>query len=163
MDRYFIDGRKDKIVRDDLYTVRLEKADGEVIEALEPKRLFPYTDPNHYITLLEDAKREIAVIKDVEELSGESREAIESCFKEIYMIPNITRVYLRSAKAGSLRLKVDTDRGGPITFTIRNSNSDIKMLSDIRMVIRDSDDNRYEIPDITKLDKKSLNQLYPYI
>ena len=163
MDRYYIDGQKDKIIRDDLYTVRLEKANGEVIEALEPKRLFPYTDPTHYITLLEDAKREVAVIKDMDDLSKDSRDAIEACFKEIYMIPNITRVYLRSAKAGALTLKVDTDRGGPITFRIRNSNSDIKMLSDVRMVIRDSDDNRYEIPDITKLDKKSLNQLYPYI
>jgi len=163
MERYFVDGKNDRIIREDLYTVRLEKSNGEVIAALEPKKLFPYTDPDHYITLLEEAKNEKAVIKDISELSEESREAIEACFKEIYMIPNITKVYLRAAKAGALTLKVDTDRGGPITFRIRNSNSDIKMLSDVRMVIRDSDDNRYEIPDVTKLDKKSLRQLYPYI
>ena len=163
MERYFVDGKNDRIIREDLYTVRLEKSNGEVIAALEPKKLFPYTDPDHYITLLEEAKNEKAVIKDISELSEESREAIEACFKEIYMIPNITKVYLRTAKAGALTLKVDTDRGGPITFRIRNSNSDIKMLSDVRMVIRDSDDNRYEIPDVTKLDKKSLHQLYPYI
>ena len=163
MERYFVDGKNDRIIREDLYTVRLEKSNGEVIAALEPKKLFPYTDPDHYITLLEEAKNEKAVIKDISELSEESREAIEACFKEIYMIPNITKVYLRTAKAGALTLKVDTDRGGPITFRIRNSNSDIKMLSDVRMVIRDSDDNRYEIPDVTKLDKKSLRQLYPYI
>ena len=163
MERYFVDGKNDRIIREDLYTVRLEKSNGEVIAALEPKKLFPYTDPDHYITLLEEAKNEKAVIKDISELSEDSREAIEACFKEIYMIPNITKVYLRTAKAGALTLKVDTDRGGPITFRIRNSNSDIKMLSDVRMVIRDSDDNRYEIPDVTKLDKKSLRQLYPYI
>ena len=163
MERYFVDGKNDRIIREDLYTVRLEKSNGEVIASLEPKKLFPYTDPDHYITLLEEAKNEKAVIKDISELSEESREAIEACFKEIYMIPNITQVYLRTAKAGTLTLKVDTDRGGPITFRIRNSNSDIKMLSDVRMVIRDSDDNRYEIPDVTKLDKKSLRQLYPYI
>ena len=163
MERYFVDGKNDRIIREDLYTVRLEKSNGEVIAALEPKKLFPYTDPDHYITLLEEAKNEKAVIKDISELSEESREAIEACFKEIYMIPNITKVYLRTAKAGTLTLKVDTDRGGPITFRIRNSNSDIKMLSDVRMVIRDSDDNRYEILDVTKLDKKSLRQLYPYI
>ena len=163
MERYFVDGKNDRIIREDLYTVRLEKSNGEVIAALEPKKLFPYTDPDHYITLLKEAKNEKAVIKDISELSEESREAIEACFKEIYMIPNITKVYLRTAKAGALTLKVDTDRGGPITFRIRNSNSDIKMLSDVRMVIRDSDDNRYEIPDVTKLDKKSLRQLYPYI
>ena len=163
MARYFVDGKNDKIEREDLYTVRLTKANGEVVEGLEPKRLFPYTDPDHYITLIEDGKKETAVIRDISELLGESKEAILGCFEEIYMIPNITRVYNCDTSFGALTFKGDTDRGGPITFRIRNSNSDIKMLSDIRMVIRDSDDNRYEIKDITKLDKKSLHHLFPYI
>lgn len=163
MTRYFVDGQKDRIVREDLYTVRLEKADGEVIEALEPKKLFPYTDPDHYITLIDNNKKEAAVVRDMAELSDDSREALEACFKEIYMIPNITKVYYCESRFGALMFKVDTDRGGPITFRIRNSNSDIKMLTDVRMVIRDSDDNRYEIPDVTKLDKKSAHHLFPYI
>lgn len=163
MTRYFVDGQKDRIVREDLYTVRLEKADGEVIEALEPKKLFPYTDPDHYITLIANNKKEAAVVRDMAELSDESREALEACFKEIYMIPNITKVYYCESRFGALMFKVDTDRGGPVTFRIRNSNSDIKMLTDVRMVIRDSDDNRYEIPDVTKLDKKSAHHLFPYI
>ena len=163
MARYFVDGKNDKIEREDLYTVKLIKADGEVIEGLEPKRLFPYTDPDHYVTLIADSKKEKAVIRDVAELSQESRAAILGCFAEIYMIPNITKVYYCDTSFGALTFKVDTDRGGPITFRIRNSNSDIKMLSDVRMVIRDSDDNRYEIPDVTKLDKKSMNHLFPYI
>ena len=163
MERYFVDGQKDRIVREDLYTVRLEKADGEVIGTLEPKKLFPYTNPNHYVTLIGSNKKEVAVIRDLAELSDESREAIDGCFGEIYMIPEITRVHYCESKFGALMFKVDTDRGGPITFRIRNSNSDIKMLTDVRMVIRDSDDNRYEISDVTKLDKKSAHHLFPYI
>ena len=163
MARYFVDGQNDSIEREDLYTVKLTKGDGEIIEGLEPKRLFPYTDPDHYITLIEGGKKERAVIRDISELSDESRKVLESCFSEIYMIPNIIRVYSCDTSFGSLAFKVDTDRGGPITFRIRNSNSDIKMLSDVRMVIRDSDDNRYEIPDVTKLDKKSAHHLFPYI
>lgn len=163
MKRYFVDGKNDRIVREDLYTVRLEKADGEVIGGLEPKKLFPYADPEHYISLIADNKKEMAVIRDLSELSDESRDAIEGCFREIYMIPEITRVHYSESKFGALIFKVDTDRGGPITFRIRNSNSDIKMLTDVRMVIRDSDDNRYEIPDVTKLDKKSAHHLFPYI
>ena len=62
MARYFVDGKNDKIEREDLYTVKLIKADGEVIEGLEPKRLFPYTDPDHYVTLIADSKKEKAVI-----------------------------------------------------------------------------------------------------
>ena len=163
MARYFVDGQNDRIEREDLYTVKLTKADGEIIEGLEPKRLFPYTDPDHYITLIAGGKKERAVIRDIAELSDASRAVLEDCFREIYMIPNITRIHSCDTVYGALIFKVETDRGGPVSFRIRNANSDIKMLSDIRMVIRDCDDNRYEIPDVTKLDKKSAHYLFPYI
>ena len=165
MARYFVDPKNDKIVREDLYKVRIEKANGEVVSDLQPKRLFPFTRPNHYITLLEGAenmpKKEAAVITDLEELDEESRKAVEDCFEEFYMIPRITRVVDTIFKFGSLRWIVETDRG-PIEFRIRNMNSDIKMLDGKRMLIRDSNDNRYEIPDINALDKKSLHKLFAY-
>ena len=165
MARYFVDPKNDKIVREDLYKVRIEKANGEVVSDLQPKRLFPFTRPNHYITLLEGAenmpKKEAAVITDLEELDEESRKAVEDCFEEFYMIPRITRVVDTIFKFGSLRWIVETDRG-QIEFRIRNMNSDIKMLDGKRMLIRDSNDNRYEIPDINALDKKSLHKLFAY-
>ena len=165
MARYFIDPKNDKIVREDLYKVRVEKGDGTVISDLQPKRLFPFTRPNNYITLLEGVenapKKEAAVIVDITELSEESRRALEDCFDEFYMIPKIVRVVETKAKFGSLTWKVETDRG-PIQFRIRNMNSDIKMLDGKRMLVRDSNDNRYEIPDINALDKKSMHKLFPY-
>lgn len=163
MARYFVDGKNDKIIPEDLYMVKLQKTDGEIISSLEPKKLFPYSDPERYITLISSSKKEAAVIRELSELSPDSRAAIENCFAQIYMIPNITRVHSCESKFGVLKFKVDTDRGGPITFRVRNANSDIKMIDGNRMLIRDSDDNRYEIPDVTKLDKKSIRQLFPYI
>lgn len=165
MARYFVDPQNDKIIREDLYKVTLIKADGEEMTGLQPKRLFPFTRPDEYITLLtgdEGApQKEGAVIKNVNELDPESKEAIESCFEEFYMIPKITRVVDTIFKFGSLRWIVETDRG-PVEFRIRNMNSDIKMLDGKRMLVRDSNDNRYEIPDINALDKKSLHKLFPY-
>ena len=166
MARYFVDPEKDKIVREDVYKVKLIKADGEELSDLQPKKLFPFTRPEQFITLMsgEDGapKKEAAVIRDINELDAESKAAIDGCFEEFYMIPKITRVIDTIFKFGSLRWKVETDRG-PIEFRIRNMNSDIKMLDSKRMLIRDSDDNRYEIPDVTKLDKKSAHHLFPYI
>ena len=165
MARYFVDPQKDKIVREDLYKVKLEKADGEIIESLEPKRLFPFTRPNQYITLISTDpsahQTEIAVISDINELDAESKASVEDCFNELYMIPKITRVVDTIFKVGSIRWIVETDRG-VIEFQIRNMNSDIKMLDSKRMLVRDSNDNRYEIPDIDRLDKKSLRKLFPY-
>ena len=52
---------------------------------------------------------------------------------------------------------VGGDRG-PCEFQIR-LNTDIKVFYDNRVLIRDVNDNRYEIPDYTKLDKHSLHVL----
>jgi len=162
MARYYVDPKNDKIVRTDLYIVRLEKANGETVEELEPKRLFPFSNPTEYITLVTEDKKEMAVIRSLDELNEESRRAIDGCFEEIYMIPHITRVLHIEAKFGTLNFSMETDRG-PIKFRIRNPHSDIKKLDDGRMLFRDSDDNRYEIPDITKLDKHSTHVLFPYL
>ena len=165
MARYFVDPKTDKIVRADVYKVDLIKGDGEEIKDLQPKRLFPFTKPDQFITLLEGEEgkpaKEAAVIRDVRELDEESRRAIEECFEEFYMIPRIIRVIDTVFKFGSLKWVVETDRG-VIEFRIRNMNSDIKMLDGKRMLVRDSNDNRYEIPDISALDAKSLRKLFPY-
>ena len=162
MARYYVDPKNDKIVRTDLYLVRLEKADGEVVEELEPKRLFPFSNPTEYVTLVTENRKEAAVIRSLSELSEDSRSAVDGCFSEIYMIPMITKVQSVVAKFGMLNFSMETDRG-PIKFRVRNPHSDIKKLDDGRMLFRDSDDNRYEIPDVTKLDKHSLHVLFPYI
>ena len=162
MARYYVDGKTDRIVRTDLYLVRLEKGDGEVIEDLEPKRLFPFSNPEEYVTLITENRKEVAVIRKLSELSEESRRAIDECFTEIYMIPYITKVHHIEAKFGMLNFEMETDRG-PIRFRIRNPHSDIKKLDDGRMLFRDSNDNRYEIPDLSKLDKGSIHWLFSFL
>lgn len=162
MERYYVDGARDRIVRTDLYLVRLEKADGEIIEDLEPKKLFPFSNPEEYITLVIDGKKEAAVIRKLSELSEESRRAIDECFNEIYMIPRITRVVSCEIKFGMVTFNMETDRG-PISFRVRSIISDIKKLDDGRMLFRDSNDNRYVIPDVTKLDKHSAHVMFSYL
>ena len=57
MARYIIT-EKDRIVRTDTYIVKVECADGTVFENLEPRRLFPLSDLDHYITLLDEKEKE---------------------------------------------------------------------------------------------------------
>ena len=162
MERYFVNPQCDKIIREELYLLRLEKSDGDTVSNLEPKRLFPFTMPSEYITLIGEDRKEAAVIRKLDELDEESKTAILDCLKEIYLIPKISRVRSCLGKFGDLKFDVETDRGD-IIFSIRNPHSDIKVFSDGRLVFRDKDDNRYEIPDISKLDKSSARQLFPYI
>ena len=163
MGRYYIDKYTGTLERTDLYLVRLVKKDGSVIEDLEPRMLFPITNHDMYITLLDKDEREVGFVRKLDEIDEPSQKALLECFREYYMIPKIIRLIEWEAKFGSLKWKVETDRG-VIKFTIRNSHSDIKRLRGTnRMIIKDSNDNRYEIPDVTALDSHSKRLLFSFL
>lgn len=153
-ERLYINADEAKITYRGFAHVDLEMFDGRKIEDLEPRRLFPLSGLTKYITLLDHDMKEVAMIRDLNTILPESREAIEKCLDEYYMIPKITEILDRKEKNGLLKYTVMTNYGER-TFDIRNRHSDIKNLYDGRVLFRDSDDNRYEIPDITKLSKKS--------
>ena len=163
MARIYIDQYVGRLERSDFYLVRLKMKDGTVYEDLEPRRLFPMTNPEMYITLLDKDERELGFVRDLQELDAASAQALRACFAEYYMIPKITRVLLTEEKFGSIKWQVETDRG-EITFRIRSRHSDIKKLYGTnRVIVRDTNDNRYEIPDYTKLDSRSIRMLFSYL
>ena len=161
MSRYFVDPDKDRIVWEDMYLVRLEKSDGEVIESLEPKRLFPVSDPDRYITLMDKKLKERAIIRDIKELKEDSAQAIEKCFHDIYFVPVITKVLTVAVKSNAMVFTVETDRGNT-EFSIANSVRTVKSYDDGSMTLRDTNDNRYFIPDVNKMDKLSRHFLFSF-
>ena len=163
INRLYIDKYTGKIERTDVYLVRLTLKDGTVLEDLEPRRLFPITNTDMYITLLDKEEKEAAFVRDLSEIDADSRRALEECFAEFYMIPKIVKINFIDEKFGALTMSVETDRG-PVSFRIRNRNSDIKKLYGTkRVVIRDSNDNRYEIPNIDGLEPHSMRLIYSYL
>jgi len=160
MGRIYVDKYTARLERSDIYYVNLILKDGTVIENLEPRRLFPFSNKNMFITLLDAEEKEVALIRDFDEVDPASRKVLEDCFEDYYLIPEITRVCDVTVKNGTMKMMVETDRGD-ITFQIRNRHHDIKAFRGTgRVIIRDFNDNRYEIKDYTKLDAKSKRLLY---
>lgn len=151
---FYIDGNEAKMTRVGETTVKLEMADGRTFDSLEVLRLFPVSGMMKYISLTNGEGKEVAIIRDVEKLSPDSAKAIYDCLDSYYIVPNIVRLVERVEKHYNITWTVETDRGIH-TFEIRNTSTDIKILPDGRVFIRDSNDNRYLIPDLDKLDKKS--------
>ena len=163
MGRIYVDKYTGRLERSDVYLVRLILRDGTVIEDLEPRRLFPITNESMFITLLDRDEREVAFIRDLEEIDEESERILLDCFREYYMIPQITALLDSSEKFGALKWTVETDRG-IVSFRIRNRHSDIKNFHGTnRVFVRDSNDNRYEIKDYTALDAHSQRLLFSYL
>lgn len=158
MARLYIDGDEVRITKRDFCCVDVEFYSGQKLEKLEPRRLFPVSGLTKYITLLDENGKEQAIIRNIDALMPDSKNVIKECLQEYYLVPKILKLIDINEKLGMLKWTVETDRGTH-TFEIRNRHSDIKMLYDGRVLVKDSNDNRYEITDYKSLDKHSLSLL----
>ena len=147
-----------RIEKEENNLVTLILPTGESINSLEPRRLFPVSSADKYITLLDGDGDEAAIIKDLSDLSPEAREAVRYSLDDYYLVPKIIRIISTGEKYGTLRWTVETDRGIK-SFDIRNRNHDIKVFKDGRVRVRDSDDNRYTIENYHELDSHSKARL----
>ena len=154
MARLYIDNDMARFTRKDICLVDVELYDGRFFENLEPRRLFPLSGLEKYITLLNEEGVEQAIIRDLKTLPPEERKVIENCLREYYLIPKISKINDITEKYGVLSIDVETDRGHSL-IEIRNILHGIKLLYGSRVLMRDSNDNRYEIPDLRQLDKRS--------
>ena len=161
--RFYIDKYTARIERADVYLVNVICKDGTVMEKLEPRRLFPVSDLNNYITLLDKDENEVAFIRRMDEIDKESAKVLNDCFREFYFIPKIYAVTEVNDHAGICNWSVKTDRGD-ITFRIRNVRNDIKYYKEKQEIrIRDTNDNRYLIPNYLELDRKSQRLINSYL
>lgn len=149
---------KDKITVYENNLVNIERENGECYEALEPRRLFPVSNLETYVTLLNKDGEEIAIIRAINDLSEQSKKVIRASLDNYYLVPKITRIISVTEKYGTLRWEVETDRGVK-SFDIRNRNHDIKVQKSGAVRVRDADDNRYVIDDYKALDAHSRAQL----
>ncbi|MBQ7767488.1 MAG: DUF1854 domain-containing protein [Oscillospiraceae bacterium] len=161
MERIYIDGHMAKFTRKDITTVDVQLQDGTIFQNVEPRCLFPSSDGRNFITLLDENGIEQAVIRSLDTLPAEQREIIEGCLAEYYLIPRITKILNTTEKFGLITLDTETDRG-PARIEIRNLLYGFKQVGN-RLLLRDGNDNRYEVPDLTKLDAKSRHLLDNFI
>lgn len=154
MERIYIDHDLARFTRKDIALVDLELYDGRRFENLEPRRLFPLTGLEKYITLLDQEGKEVAVIRDLKTLPAEERKTVEACLSEYYLIPRISQILSCQERYGVLTIVALTDRG-EVRIEIRNILHGLKLLYGTRVLLRDNNDNRYEIPDLNQLDRKS--------
>ena len=161
MELRYIDSTEARITENDGILVDVEFfGANEKLIGLEPRRLFPISGLDKYITLLDEEGVEQAIVRDISQLLPESRAVLERSLQEYYMIPRILRFVRMTEQFKIWMWTVETDRG-EYTFEIREYNNTVKQLFDGRILIRDANDNRYEIPNVNALDPKSRQMILP--
>lgn len=161
MGRIYIDRYTGTIRQVDLYLVDVTLKDGTVIHGLEPRRLFPVTNAEMFITLVDEEEHEIAFVRDLEEVDDASAEALRACFRESYRVPRIVRLEHFEEAGGVYTFHAGTDLG-PVRFRVANRIHHIKRIGN-RVILQDTNDNRYEIADWQALDPHSKRLLFSFL
>lgn len=160
MSRNFINGDEIRITVKDKIFCDVEFFSGQKFTDLEPRRLFPVSGLSQYITFLDSNGDEQFILRNVENMEEAQRKLLLGCLEEYYRIPKITRLISRSEKHKIWLWNVETDKG-EFTFEIINHIQSMRMFYDKRILIKDGNDNRYEIPNIYELDKRSQKLILP--
>lgn len=134
--------------------------DQGVRQNVRPVRLFPLTDPQHWIALVGDNGRELACIEDPATLSDDQRAILNAALAKRDFVPIIRRIINITRAPEGHDWHVETDRG-TTTFRIETDES-IQSLGAGRLVIIDKLGTRYLVPQITGLDRESRRRLERY-
>lgn len=119
-------------------------------------RAFPLSDPGHYIGFIDGAGKDVGLIHEPDHLDADSRHVLEEELEKRYFVPVVERVLTVKEEFGTIYWKVMTDRGEK-EVVVRSLKENLQELSSSRVIITDVDGNRFEFPDIHKLDGKSMS------
>ena len=117
-------------------------------------RAAPLSRPDRYISVLNEDGEEVCWIDDPSELDEQSQAVIKRELEQRYLVATILRVNSLQFDMGTAYWDVDTDRGRR-EFVVPSVREQVQWLNDRRLLIIDVDGNRFEIPDINALDRRS--------
>ncbi len=123
-------------------------------------RLFPFTDPAKYISIRvgNETGEELAVIRDIAQLSPDQQELIRRDLELNYFMPVINKIISIKDEYGYAYFHVMTDKG-EVKFTINMGGNNVTKLSETRLLITDINENRFEIRDVHALTPSEQRKL----
>lgn len=136
-------------------------ADGARHVGVTPVRMFPFSDPSHWLSITSKNGREIVCIEDLNDLSPQVREVLETDLARREFVPVIKRILHVSSILEPCEWVVETDRGR--TTFILKAEDDVRRLAPNQALILDSVGVRYLVDDIQSLDAASRRVLERYV
>jgi len=119
----------------------------------------PMSRPGRFLSLLDGKGDEIALVEDPEALPRESLKAVRRELRLRYLTGAVRRVLSCRQEFGTTYWRVDTDRGVR-DFVTQSLQENAQWLSDTHLVLVDVDGNRFDVPDIGRLDAQSRKLLH---
>lgn len=125
-------------------------------------RAFPFDHPEAYISVQDADKNELGMISDLSVFPADTADLLRAELGRKYYAPVLKSIHSIRDRYGYAYCSAVTD-SGEITFTLRDASRSIFKVDERRVIITDIDGNRYDIPDVTLLDRKSFKRIELYL
>ena len=133
---------------------RLTLKDDRSYRFVRVYRAFPVSDPNRWVAFLDGAGKDIGLIENPEELDEASRRVVAEEIELRYFVPVVCSVLSVREEFGTVYWKVKTDRGETQVIA-RNLRDNLLELPGGRILVTDVNGNRFQFPDLSRLDPAS--------
>src|SRR5262249_25965762 len=120
-------------------------------------RAAPLSAPDRYIVFFAD--REIAMLADLAQADPVSRAVLVEELRRRDLTALIHRIDRSRQEADVSYVSALTDRG-PREFVIRSTDENTRWFGERHVLLLDIDGNRFNIPDVEALDRRSARLLY---
>ncbi len=125
-------------------------------------RAFPYARPNEFISVQDEDGKEYGIIKNLADFDGKGREIIDEALHRKYFCPEIKKINKLEEQFGYSLWEVETDVG-PMELVLKDTFGSLIRISDTYLVVVDVNGNRYLLPDVSALDRKSYRRIELYL
>ena len=149
------------LFRDSLGRLVLCDRKGQEHIDVKPIRIFPISDPEHWVSICDTNSNELVCVEDFSKLPDQVRQTLLEELGVREFLPIIKKIMRISSRFEPSEWEVETDRGE--TRFILNDEDDIHRLSTYRILIIDAHRIRFLIPDVRQLDSASRRLLAHYI
>lgn len=125
-------------------------------------RCFPNEMSEEYVSVLDRENNEIGIIRSIDAFPEETQTILRNELKRKYHIYTIRSIRSVNEKFGYSYWKVK-DAEGDREFTVRDAYRSITRINADRITVTDVDGNRFEIPSLSALDRKSYKKIELYL
>ncbi len=139
-----------------------EKRGTKEYERVFLHRCFPNELTEEYVSVLDRDGNEIGMIRKIDDYPEETRELLRAELRRKYHIYTIVSIGSVNEKYGFSYWKIK-DSEGERDFTVRDTYRSINRIGTDKVTITDVDGNRFEIPSLEALDRRSRRKIELYL
>lgn len=130
------------------------------------RRALPVRQPLEYIFISDKDNNEIGMIRHIKDLETTQQELAMDELDKRYYCPCVSCVVSAEDKLGYVyfEFRLKTNNGESVRgCAVKDVSKNIRIMDTDSVLIFDTDGNRYKIESLSRLDKKSLKKMQPYL